>query len=730
MQTDPPVFSPSPASNGNWLDSYIASSTLAPQHEPRPQLNLAVIRGFFWRQKGIILGITAAVLLLALAVTLLMQPKYTAEASVRVDPETQSILEGQDSPIMRASDVSRYIETLADVIRSRATAYLVVDHLKLTSADTFMAKSGIDEKLDTTARREKAVEALLQGLKVDAPTDRRILNISFTFPDANLAASIANAYVSVFLADDMRRNFDKNDYARTFLLGQIGQTREKLQLAERQAIAYARSNRIVGSALLNSGSGESKEANATPQTITASNLADVNRNYTDIRAKRIAAEKRWQAVSKLNPQDLPEVQQSATIQSLASDRAKIAAQLAELQARYGMSYPQVQELTAELRTTDKQIAQTGNNIKSALLLDYQVAKNQEDALAQELQKVSEATLDEQDRRVNFNQLEREAGALRNQLQALLERYNQISAATNIQPGTMTKLDTAVVPAAPSSRNLGKNLLIALVLGIGLAGSVAFLKDILDDGLRSPEEVERKLGRRALGVTPLENDLELGVIGPIIDEAYVSIRYSIEFALPKLRHNVLQFTSSQAGEGKTTTAVIVARKFAHADQKVLLVDVDLRKPSIAARFNVKRKKQGVVEVILGKCSLEEALLDSGVANLDVLPVGDIPTDPPNVISSQYFRSFLESVRERYDIIILDSPPVIGLADSPLLSRYVDGVVFIVEANRTHHGQTKGAIRRLEDAGSKFLGVVLTKFISMTAGEGYSYQYQYYQYGQEA
>lgn len=731
MQTEAHLTPPPEQRVPAWMDSYVAGNEGIRADGHHALIDLDVIRGFFWRQKWIIAGITAGVLLLGLVVTLLMQPKYTAAASVRVDPQTQTILEGQDaSPILGSSDVSRYIATLASVIRSRAIAYIVVDKLKLASSEDFLGNAVVDRNMDPKALRELAVNKLQSELAIDAPMDERILTISYVSPNPQLATSIANAYVDAFLADDMRRNFEKNDYARNYLNTQINDTRAKLQLAERQAIAYARGNRIVGPALLGNNGDDTQNSNAAPQTITASNLAEVNSGYTEMRAKRIAAQERWLTVAKLDPKDLPEVQQNSTIQSLAADRAKAASQLAELQTRYGSTYPAVLELTAQIRAIDKQTAQIGKDIKATLEQDYKVAQNQEDALAGELRRISDATLDEQDRRVNFNQLEREAGALRTQLQTLLERYNQISAAANIQPGTITRLDSAIVPQSPSSPNLIKNMLIALVLGAGAAIGIAFLLDILDDRLRSFTDIERKMGQRPLGLTPYIVDLNIGESIGVLDEAYVSIRSSIQFVLPNRNHNVLQFTSSQAREGKTTTAVSLAQKFSQVGQKVLLIDADLRRPSINIHFETRRSKKGIVEVILGQCTLPEALLETSVPNMDVLPVGEIPGNAANVIASQQFQHFIETVRQAYDLVIIDSSPIIGIADAPLLSRYTDGVVFVVEANRAHFGQAKAALRRIEDAGANILGVVLTKYQAMMAGQSYGDQYEYYTYAMDS
>ena len=210
------------------------------------------------------------------------------------------------------------------------------------------------------------------------------------------------------------------------------------------------------------------------------------------------------------------------------------------------------------------------------------------------------------------------------------------------------------------------------------------------------------------------------------EAYSSIRASIDFSLPRSK-NVLLLTSSGSSEGKSTTSVILAELFASLGRKTLLIDVDLRRPSVARLVNIERPKVGVVEVLLGHVPLEAAVVKGVHENLEILPVGEIPPNPTEIVDSPEFRAFLQKCSEEYSLVILDSAPVMGLADAPILSRIVDGTIFILEANRVPFGQARNAVRRVRAAGGNILGVILTKYRALEAGESYSYQYGYYEYG---
>lgn len=728
MQVQTSEAIPSPR---EWTDQYLRDNSNPLSSKT---IDLDTLRGFLWRQRMILIGVTVFALLLGLIATLLMTPIYQATSTVRVDPEQPDIFQGASlSPDIQLNYLDSYLATLVAVVQSRSLATRVVDVLHLeqdeqiTKLPASERPAGVSSDKWTKQRRDAAIGRLQSGVSAKNPTGQRMIEIAFKSDDPATATRIANAYADNFLSDDLRRSLQKNSYAQVYLSEEIVKVRDKLDKAQRQSLDYAQANRIVGDALVPTSSSGSKDgATAAPQTITASNLASVTSTLSDARARRIAAEQRWRSVAGAAAATLPEFQSNNSAQSLQADRARIASQLSEARVRYGPDHPQVRELSAQLGSIESQIVQIGSNIKSGLRKNYEVAMREEQALSSELDRVSGDTMAEQKRRVAFNQLNGEVSALQTQLSTLLDRYNQISASANVRPSTMTLLDHAVQPLRPISPNLMKNLLAALVLGGGLAMGLAVIRETLDDRLRSAEDVETKLGIPLIGITPLVDASDDMAESPALAEAYYSIRAALDFALEHRDHNIIQLTSSQSVEGKTTTAVALAKEYARLGRKVLLVDGDLRRPSIGNAFGVRRGKKGFAEVLSGDATLAESLLDQPLANLDVLPVGAIPPNPVEIISSQRMVDFFAQQRPNYDLIIVDSPPVMGIADAPLLSRMTDGVLFVVESNRAHFGQAKTALRRLRYSDAKILGTVLTKFHALDSGESYKYQYTYYTY----
>lgn len=422
---------------------------------------------------------------------------------------------------------------------------------------------------------------------------------------------------------------------------------------------------------------------------------------------------------------------SPVVQGLTEERAKLNADLAVLRQRYNDDFPAIADIRSRLSLIDQQIERTGADVKASIRGQFQVARQQEEAMQRELGAVTSDALVEQDKKIEFTSLEREAVALREQLKSLLDRFNQITAASNLQASSITPLDTATVPGSPIAPSLPRNLMIALVLGFGLAAGLALVREIFVDQFRRGEDIEDRLGITFLGLTPFvkSDDLESEEANQFstLMEAYAAIRSTIDYAVPR-KGAVIQFTSSQASEGKSTTSLILAQLFARLGRRTLLIDADLRKPSVHALLDIERPSAGLAEVLLGHVHFDDAKIDTVCDNLSILSVARIPPNPIELVSSSQFRGLIDACRSEYSLVIIDSSPMLGLADAAEIAKIVDATVFVIEANRTSLAQARTAVNRLQAVGANIIGSVLTKYRALEAGSDYSYQYQYYQYGE--
>lgn len=725
------IQAPAPNGRSTWLDGYLQDGYL-PQPQAKPQLiDVSAIRGILFRQRWLVLLIVLASLVGGVVWTMMATPMYEAQTTVRVDPTGKNVVEGQDvMPEVYGHRINAYLATQVEIIKSRSLANVVAADRNLGGRTDFLGseveQSRPPGRTDAQWAEDKlgiASSKLAAQVNAEPPVDSQIITITYRSADPVIAAEMANAYADAFAASDTRDRIDSNEYAQEYLSQQINLIRERLQAAEQAANTYARERSIIVQQPGNYGESE----NAV--TVTNARLSSINERVSEARANRIATEQRWRAIRNLPAAQLPEVQNNPVLQGLVSDRTGKEAELGRLRERYDDQFPKVVDVKAEIAALDKQIEKASADIKATVRNDYLVARNQEQALQAELSSVKTETLVEQDSQVQFSQLEREAQALRDQLRALLDRYNSISTAANVQAGNITKLDAALVPGGPFEPNLMRNLAFALVFGIAIAGGLAVLRETLDDRIRSLDEVEEKIGLTLLGHTPYigsrDLDDEADRFGQLM-ESYASIRSAIDFTMPR-EQNVIQLTSSQASEGKSTTAVILAELFANLGRKTLLIDADLRRPSVAQLLNIEQPKAGLVEVVLGHADLKSAIVKGLHDNLEILPMGETSPNPTEVLASPQMREFIERCREEYSLVIFDSCPVMGIADSPMLASLVDGTVFVLEANKVPFGQARAAIRRLRMANGNVIGAILTKYRALEAGQSYNYQYGYYQYG---
>lgn len=722
---------PEPGRPGSWLDAYLPDNQLVPYQPKQSLIDVALLRGILFRQRWLIAAVIATASIIGLIVTLLATPMYEARATVQVQPYGNFIVEGQDvNQGIYSNQVYNYLATQVEIIQSRNLAQSIAEQQNLGERTNVLGKDvdsgrppNMSDEQWLAAKNSMAASILKGSVSAETPDRSWVIPITFSSADPVFAAEMANAYAEAFVGTEAKGTIEDNEYALDYLREEISLTRKRLEEAERAANDYARNSGII----VQPQAGDNTGANVT---LTSTNLSNINQRFSDARAARIAAEQRWRAIQNIPTEQLREVQNNPVLQSLITERTSKRAELVELRQRYNDQFPQIVNLRSQIETLDDQIDKIGSDIKVTARNDYVIARNEEQALQQERNALTSETLAEQDLQVQYGVLERQADALRDQLQALLNRFNQVNSAANVQTGSITQLDTATVPGAPYSPNLIRNMLIAVVLGAACAGGLALLREVFDDRIHSLEEVEEKVGLPLLGHTPHVEERDINVEGSdrfsALMESYASIRSTIDFTLPR-ENTVIQLTSTEASEGKSTTAVILAELFACVGRKTLLVDGDLRRPSVAKLVNIDPPAVGFMEVLLGHADLQSAVIGGVNENLDILPVSTSPSNPTEIFASPQLREFIEKYRREYDLILFDSSPILGLADAPMLARLVDGTIFVLEANRVRFGQARSAIKRLRASGGQPVGTILTKYRALEAGQGYNYQYRYYQYG---
>lgn len=694
------------------------------------------VLGAIRRNVLLISSIMVATIIAGVVVTLLITPKYKAIAQVLIEDQADQIIEGSELQKVRSGlDSDRFLKTQLGIIQSRSLARIVVQSGGFAKSATFFEALGSaipdDEELKgaklATAREDAAVSTLIDHLEVDLPPDSRIATMTLSSRDPALSAKLANLYADRYIEYNLNQKYQSSAYARRFLNDQLSETREKVTQSERDLNQYARAAGLIRvSSQAEGGSVESA------LSVTNNTLIQLNDAASRASADRIAAEDRWNTLANQPALSVPEVNANQAVQQLVGDRIKLESELAEEQTRHRDDYATVKSKRAQVAELNRRINTLAESLKKSAYIDYQAALEREKSLTGKVKALRDEALHEQDRGVQYSVLKRVADTNRALYETLLSRYNQLSATAGASNNNINIVDRAEIPLMPSSPKLVINLAVAFILGLIFAGIAVFLREIFDDAIRTPEDVERKLDMRLLGLIPMiktGDDIDAAIADPRsgVSEAYRSLvtnlLYSTSTGLPQ----VLSITSSREGEGKSTTARTVARDIANLGKKVLLVDTDLRRPTLH-RLTGTEGRSGLTDLLTGQKSFEEVLVPSEIESLDYITGLPTPPDPALILSGNGLAGFFAEARTKYDMIIVDSPPLLGLSDAVILASHADGVLFVIDGAGFHRGAVKSALRRLGLIHANILGVALNRFEPRVGDNDYAYYtYNYYNYG---
>lgn len=707
------------------------------QSDQRPTVDLASYWRLALKYRFLIVGCFLGALVIGATITLLMTPIYTARATLQIDREAARIFGAEDvAPTETMTQGLEFFETQYGLIRSRSLAERVIESLGLASSDQALEAVGIEppEARGTAAyqasrRRAAALSALQDNLSVSPVRGSRLVSIAYDNPNPVVAARIANGFAENFIQSNLDRKFESSKYAREFLEERIAQTKERLESAERQLVAYAANQQIINI-------GEPREGAASgsaTESLTSNNLVALNNALARVRAERVAAEERWRSASTSDLLSLPEVLQNPTIQRLTEQRAILDAEYQQKLSLYQPDYPEMVRLRAQIDEAAAQIQTIAGNIRTSIRSQYEIAANQERSLQAQVRGLTGDVLDLRDRSIQYNILQRELDTTRTLYEGLLQRYKEVGVTGGVTANNISIVDLATPPGAPSKPNIFINMVLSALIGLGLGVLAALVLEALDETLATPDDVEKKLGVPVLGVIPLLNKGEtpaeaLGDIRSGFSEAYYSLRTALQFSTPDGAPSSLLITSARPAEGKSTTAYSVALNLARVGKRVLLVDGDLRNPSMHRVVGVENER-GMSNLLSGSADLSSVVLPTQQDHLFFIPCGPLPPNPAELWGGDRLHQFLAETRSKFDHVVFDGPPVLGFADAPMLAAAANGTLFVLESRGTRRGQARGALKRLQVGRAHLLGAVMTKFSTKsTTYGGYDYAYDYH-YGAE-
>lgn len=690
------------------------------------------------RRKWIIGGSIAACLILGLLVTLLTTPKYTVTAVLEIQRENSNLANISEADPRMASVDQEFYETQYGLLQSRNLSERVASSLRLQDNAAFFKSFGTGEAwfkdgqpiagISTRDQRIRAAGSiLLDHMKLNHERQSRLVEIEFTGPDPVLGQRIVAAWATTFVQMTLERRFDSSSYARTFLENRLAQLRERIDASERRLVDYASREGIVN---LPGSQGAAGQPSSPERSLAADDLATLNAEHAQATADRIRAQTRLGAPGAQTTESL----QSAALNQLREQRASLQADYAKMMVQFAPDYPPARALANQIAQMDRSIAREEARISGLLQKTYDAAASRERELNAQVNQLKNSVLDLRRRSIQYNIYQRDADTNRQLYDALLQRYKQIGVAGGVAASNISVVDMPEVPTTPSSPKLLFNMALALFAGVMLGTGLAWLLEQLNQGITDPDEISSDLGLPLLGTIPREpNAHPLEALADRksgVSEAYVSIQTSLAFSTDHGIPRTLAVMSTKSSEGKSTTSLALAQSFARSKMRVLLIDGDMRSPSVDTLLRISNNV-GLSNYLSGDDNLEALLQHTGIDNLTAMTTGPQPPSSPELLSSKRFSQLLDLLGSQFDNIIIDSPPVMGLADAPLIGNKTEGVVYVIEANATHKNMARVALSRLKAANVHIMGVVLTKFDARVAHYGQGYEYGYgYGYGQKS
>lgn len=690
-----------------------------------------------WRK--LILATAGAFAALGAVYCFLATPLYSATVRIQIDREAGKIVEGGVTSPTEIGGLE-FQKTQHELLRSRAMSERVVAAMGLdqnpdfvsskpsligallglfsfgSSSDSESAADAQDAKDAADMRR--AVGRVRNDVVVKPLAGSRLVDITYTDANRTRAAAIANAYADAYVASNLDRRFEANSYAKVFLEDQLKQLKIRLEESEKTMLAFAERENMVQT--------------SDQQSIAETNLSAANAALGVLISSRIQAEQAWKQVDETPSTSLPQLLNNKVIEGLRVQRNDLKRDYEEKLETFKPSYPVMMEISNKIAAVDKQIASEVATVRSALKAGYETSLRQEEQMQARITDLTAEVLDLQKKSIRYGILKREVESNRSLYNNLLQRYKEVDVAGGVGTNNIFIVDRAAVPTAPSHPQFLKVIVIALFGGLLVGFAAAYLIEMLDDRLRSPDDVEKSLGLPILGVVPA-SDFPEGLLSDLgnprspVAEAYRSLATSLQFSTEHGLPRSLVVTSGGPSEGKSSTAIALARHFAVTGKTVLLVDADMRRPSLHDKLG-HSNAVGLSNYLTGMCPIQDVIQDTDVANLWMVASGPLPPNAADILGGTHIFSLISVALEMFDLVIIDSPPMLGLADAQLLGAAASATVFVVGAGQARRGLVRTALTRLQMARATPLGIVLTKYDARSASYGYGYGYsQNYGYG---
>lgn len=581
--------------------------------------------------------------------------------------------------------------------------------------------------------KKRVVDLVMRSVLILPIRGTQLVQITFSSSDPVLAADIANAYAEVYINSHLEAKLEVTQNASAWLSGRLDDLRANLRESEIVLQQFREQEQLIDT-------GDAR----SPEVVELEGLTDVLIAETQ---KRNDAEALYRQISSNLTLDrllsLPVVSNNVVVQNLVESRAEAKRLVAELSKRYKEKHPRMVQASADVAQVEQELRLQVSNVAEGVKVAYRAARESEQAVKVQLSEVKSRLQGVSRKEFTLRELEREVEANRQVYEVFLNRGKETNEAVNLESVNARVIDKALPPEYADKPQKKKIVMIAVLISGVFAAGVVLLLDWLDNTIKTPEDVEERLRVPLLGHLPLDkaNKDEAPFLGFLSDEkwhfaeAVRTIRTSFILSALDKPAKITVITSSVPNEGKSTVSLCLAHALGQME-KVLLVDADMRKPSIGKALDISLLTPGLSNLIAGTAELEECVTRIPNSEVDVITAGVVLGNPLDLIAGDRFETVLETLRQKYDRILIDSAPIQAVSDSIVIATHADALIFVVKSDATTTPTVRRGLRRLSETTARFSGVILNqvdiekaKKQSGTYGEAYYYNYGY-AYGDNA
>jgi len=665
------------------------------------------------RRKFVLLGTVLISLAVVGALIAMITPRYSAEALIMIEPKNTNIV-SVESVVAGLSGDEESIQSEAFVLSSRALAGRVIRKLKLYDDVEFNPDmKSVDGALsgELSVEFSSIVDRFLKRLTVLPQDTSRVISVRFSSATAEKAATIANTLAGEYIVSRLEAKFESTHRANDWLGVRIGDLRDEVRRAEQQVEAARDRFGLIGSNGL---------------TLTSQELVELNTQLVLARSARSTAAARLSRIQRLSPgqrnnDSLNAVLDSSLIQRLREQESEVERRVAESSSEYGELHPKMIKLRAEARDLEARIDDEIGKVVNGLRSNVAVAQASENSLQVRLDELTAQVSIANRNEIELRALQREAEANRTLLATMLARQKETISQEDpdYQQADARIFSPADMPLEPSFPRVGMILGLVLIAATILGLVIILIMELLDDGFRSGDELERATGVAAIGFVPLVSksgsykSLGSRSLAEFLSrkpntafgEAIRTLSWSIGLAFPAPAPKSVLVTSSVPGEGKTTTASCLATSQCVSGRRTVLVDADTRLPNCHELFGIDRAP-GLVDVLTGNATLDNVLIDTELSGLVVLPAGVPSPNAPNLLDSSKMRALLEELNRRFDFVVIDSPPVMATTDARILCQMTDATIVVVRWGKTSRAVVRNTLTQLVGARARLAGSLLS------------------------